>query len=53
MKLSEFVKNAGSLKKAAPLVGVHWLTLFNYIHGHRRPRGLQAKRLEEMGLTLD
>jgi hypothetical protein len=49
--LASFVAKYGSPITAAAKIGVSRVTLWRWLKG-TRPRGLSAKRLEDMGLTV-
>lgn len=50
--LRQFVKEKGGQEKAAAALGVSFSTLSRWLHGHNRPTGLSAEKLEQMGISI-
>ena len=52
MTLAEYVKKQGSQEKAAASIGVTHATVWRWLHGRSKPRGLELARLQMMGVEL-
>ncbi|MCX5787816.1 MAG: hypothetical protein NTX64_04805 [Elusimicrobia bacterium] len=48
--LERFVERSGGRAKAAVLIGIAETTLWRWIEGRSRPRGLALRRLSELGI---
>lgn len=52
MTLTEFIAKCGSQEKAAQRIGVCLATVSRWRRGLSRPRGLDRRRLEELGIEF-
>lgn len=50
--LNRFVKECGNTEKAAVIIGVSFTTLYRWLRGAAKPRGLSAERLKYLGIRL-
>jgi len=48
--LKQFVERSGGRSRAAVLIGIAETTLWRWIQGRSRPRGLALRRLTELGI---
>lgn len=53
MTLAELVQKHGSQQKAAKYIGCHFQSLCGWLSGRHSPRGLNRKRLIELGVKFD
>lgn len=51
VELETFVERAGGRAEAAVLIGVAETTLWRWLRGRSRPRGLALRRLEDLGIA--
>lgn len=49
--LEQFVKRSGGRAKAAVIIGIAETTLWRWIQGRSRPRGLALRRLTDLGVA--
>lgn len=52
MTLDAFITKQGSQEAAASAIGVSFTTVSRWKNGHTRPKGLVARRLTELGISL-
>ena len=50
--LRQFVKESGGQEAAARIIGVSFVTVNRWLHGHDPPRGLSLRRLGELGISV-
>lgn len=51
--LEEFVERSGGRAKAAVLIGIAETTLWRWMQGRSRPRGLARRRLTDLGIQWE
>jgi hypothetical protein len=53
MKIKDWVATNGGFRKASKKIPCHWLSLFNWTHGKRKPIGIFRPRLEKLGIEWE